>query len=276
MRNLILLMCLLFAIALVAAVVMFHHASAIPPVPGRILVQTSQEWGNIPFGTGECALVNNTWNRAAAGNGFEQSVFLSDVSGKQTVGWRWRAPWHLLPRVVSQPEIICGNKPWDAKTRPDAGFPFRAGTTRLTADFDVKLRAHGVYNMVFSLWGVSAVPPTRNDITHEIMIWTVRAGQSPAGQRVDSMIVNGVTYDVYIEEHQRDASGQNANTWTYVAFVAQKPVLRGPLDISAFVDYLLRRGTLLTTHYLTSLEFGNEVCQGAGVTEIQDFAINFQ
>jgi Glycosyl hydrolase family 12 len=129
--------------------------------------------------------------------------------------------------------------------------------------------------MAFSLWGVSTIPASRNDITHEIMIWTVHAAQSAAGQRVDSMSVNGTTYDVYIEEHQKDASGANPNSWIYVAFVAQKPVLRGPLEISAFVDYLLRRGTLQPTHYLTSLELGNEVCHGAGATEIQDFAINF-
>lgn len=274
MRKILLLMCLLLAVTLVAGVVLLPHAWFTPQVSGRVLAQTSQNWGSLRFASGECAVVNNTWNSAAAGEGFEQSVFLADVSGKETIGWRWRAPWHLLPRVVSLPEIICGNKPWDAKTRPDDGFPFRAGTKRLTADFNVNLRARGVYNMVFSLWGVSSVPATRNEITHEIMIWTVRAGQPPAGQHVDAITVNGVAYEVYIEEHQRDASGQNTNTWTYVAFVAQKPVLRGPLDISAFVDYLLQRGTLQSTHYLTSLEFGNEICQGAGVTEIQDFAIN--
>ncbi len=276
MRRLLLATCLLISIALVAGFVLLRRGPDIPPVSGRILAQTSQNWGSIPFGTGECAVVNNTWNRAAAGKGFEQSVFLADVSGKEAIGWRWRAPWHLLPRVVSLPEIICGNKPWDPKTRPDDGFPFRAGTRRLTAEFDVNLRAQGVYNMAFSLWAVSAISASRKDITHEIMIWTDHVAQPPAGQRVDSMIVNGTTYDVYIEEHQRDASGQNANSWTYVAFVAQKPVLRGPLEISAFIDYLLQRGTLSPTHFLTSLEFGNEICQGAGVTEIQNFAINFR
>jgi hypothetical protein len=275
MRAVLVVTCLLIAVVLAAGLVSLHRATTIPPVSGRVLAQTSQDWGSLPFGAGECAVVNNTWNSAAAGKGFEQSVFLADVDGNKTIGWRWRAPWHLLPRVVSLPEIICGNKPWDPKTRPDGGFPFRAGTKRLSADFEVDLRAQGVYNMVFSLWGVSAIPTSRKDITHEIMIWTVRAGQSPAGQRVDAMSVNGVTYDVYIEEHQRDASGQNVNTWNYVAFVAQKPVLRGPFDISAFIDYLLRRGTLNSSHYLTSIEFGNEVCQGAGVTEIHDFAINF-
>lgn len=275
MSKRVLVVCVVIAVALVAGFVTLRFLRRRPTESGRILAETSDDWGSIPFGNGECALVNNTWNRAAAGQGFEQSVFVEDVSGHSEVGWRWRAPWHLLPSVVSQPQIVCGNKPWDPKTRPDDGFPFLAGTKRLTVDFDVRLRARGVYNMAFSLWGVSAIPASRGDITHEIMIWTAHAWLSPAGQRVDSIAVNSVTYDVYIESHQRDASGQNANTWTYVAFVPTSPVLRGPLEISVFLDYLLRHGTLSAHHYLTSLEFGSEVSQGSGITEIRDFAINF-
>lgn len=268
--------CLLIALVVGAGFVFLNRSLVVPMVSGQIVAQTSQDWGSIPFGNGECAVVNNTWNRAAAGKRFEQSVFLEEVAGKTIPGWRWRVPWHLLTRVVSQPEIVCGNKPWDPKTRPDAGFPFRAGTKRLSAEFEVKVRARGVYNVVFSLWGVSAVPTSRKDISHEIMIWTDRAGQSPAGQHVDSLFIEGTTYDVYIEKHQTDASGENANTWTYVAFVAQKPLSHGPIEIHEFIDYLLRRGTLSKTDFLTSLEFGNEISQGAGLTEIHDFAIKFK
>lgn len=273
MRKRLLVACVLIAFILVAGFVTLRWIRRGPMISGRVLAQSSSDWDTIPFGNGECAVINNTWNRAAAGKGFEQSVFVEDVSGQQAVGWRWHAPWHLLPRVVSQPQIVCGNKPWDPKTRPDDGFPFRAGTKRLTADFDVRLRARGIYNMAFSLWGVSAIPASRNNITHEIMIWTAHSRQSPAGRPVDSMAVNGITYDVYIEPHQMDASGQNANTWTYVAFVPATPVLRGPLEISAFLEYLLRHGTLSADHYLTSVEFGNEVSEGTGLTEIRDFAI---
>jgi hypothetical protein len=245
----------------------------VPAPSGRILAQTSQDWGSIPFGDGVCAVVNNTWNRAGAGNGLEQSVFIEDLSAYRSVGWRWRAPLRLLPSVVSQPQIVCGNKPWDPRVRPGDGFPFLAGRKRLKTEFDVELRARGIYNMAFTVWAVSAIPAERRNITHEIMIWTASAWLSPAGRRVDSIAVNGVRYDVYIEPHQTDASGQNANAWTYVAFVPATEVIRGPLDITAFTDYLMQRGILKTDHYLTSLEFGNEVSMGTGIAEIRDFAI---
>jgi hypothetical protein len=212
-------------------------------------------------------------DRAGAGKRFEQSVFIEELSADRAVGWRWSAPWGLLPSVVSQPQIVCGNKPWDPRVRPDDGFPFLAGRKRLRAEFDVELRARGIYNMAFTVWAVSALPASRQNITHEIMIWTATAWLSPAGRRVDSMAVNGISYDVYIEPRQTDASGQNANSWTYVAFVPASRVFRGPLDITAFTDYLMRRGTLKADHYLTSLEFGNEVSMGTGIAEIRKFAI---
>lgn len=274
MGKRVLLVSLLIALAFVSGMVALRFLRPLPKGSGRMVSETSDDWGTIPFGDGECALVNNTWNREATGPGFEQSVFVEDVGGHPAAGWRWRAPWHLLPRVVSQPQIVCGNKPWDPKTRPDDCFPFRAGTKRLAVNFDVRLRARGVYNMAFSLWGVSGIPGSRSNITHEIMIWMDHSGQSPAGRRVDSIAVDGITYEVYVEPQQKDASGQNANTWTYVAFVPSKPVLRGPLDISAFLDYLLRHGTLTGDRYLTSLEFGSEVSQGSGIAEILDFLIS--
>jgi hypothetical protein len=258
------------AVAIGFAVLVLLHA---PAESGRIVTRTSSDWGTIPVGDGVCAVVNNTWNRAAAGARFEQSVFIEDLSGHPAFGWRWRVPWRVWPSVVSQPQIVCGNKPWDPRIRPDGGFPFRAGKKRLRVDFDVRLRARGVYNMAFTVWAVSAIPASRRNITHEIMIWTDSAWLSPAGRRVDSIAVNGIRFNVYIEPHQTDASGQNANTWTYVAFVPETMVRRGPLDLSGFTDYLQKRGTLTADHYLTSLEFGNEVSMGTGIAEIRDFAI---
>ena len=130
--------------------------------------------------------------------------------------------------------------------------------------------------MAFTVWAVSALPASKATVSHEIMIWNARAGQNPAGSPRGSLDVNGTTYDVYVEENHGDASGANKNAWTYVAFVARKPVWHGPLDISAFIDYLLDHKLLSRSHYLTSLELGNEVCQGTGIAEIQDFSLRFQ
>jgi hypothetical protein len=182
----------------------------------------------------------------------------------------------LVARVVSQPELVCGDKPWDEPLHLNPSFPVKAGAKRITADFDIKLRASGTYNMAFSLWAVSALPASRNVITHEIMIWNAHSGQSPAGSRQGAIEVSGVPYDIYIEKNHKDASGSTRQVWTYVAFVAERPVLKGPIDLSAFVDWLLEHKLLSRDHYVTSVEMGNEVCQGTGIVEVRDFSVSVQ
>ena len=267
----------LFLFALIALLAFrWRSASELPSASGTIQQMSSQDWARIVIPETGCSLVNNVWNKGAAGTGFEQQIFSEALDGNNVYGWRWRAPWHLVTRVVSQPQLVCGDKPWDEPLHLNSQFPFRAGSKKLTANFDARLDASGTYNMAFSLWAVSAMPASRSVITHEIMIWNANDGQKPGGAKRDSITVNGNVYDVYVEQNHSDNSGKNTNHWTYVAFVARKPVLSGQLRIDAFVDYLLQRGILSHDHYLTSLEFGNEVSEGSGIVEIRKFSLSFQ
>ena len=258
------------------AIYRFRSPTPLPQPTGRIQQESSKDWGHIVVPDSHCVLINNVWNKAAAGAAFQQDVFAAEADGQRTVGWRWHAPWQMVPNVISQPQIVCGDKPWDEPLHLLSEFPFHAGSKKLTADFDIKLQASGTYNMVFSLWAVRALPATRSGISHEIMIWNANSGQTPAGAHRGTLNVQGTTYDVYVEENHRDNSGANANVWTYVAIVAQKPVLHGPLDMSAFLDYLLQQGILSRNDYVTSLELGNEVCNGTGIVEIKNFAARVQ
>jgi Glycosyl hydrolase family 12 len=270
------LLALSMAIALIAlAVYHWNSSRSLPPLSGTLQEMSSQDWARIELPAIGCSVVNNVWNKAAAGGGFEQQIFSESCDGNTVYGWRWHAPWHLISRVVSQPQLVCGDKPWDAPLHLNSQFPFRAGSKKLTASFDTRLKATGTYNMAFSLWAVSSLPASRNVITHEIMIWNANSAQSPGGTKRDMLIVDGVVYDVYVEENHADNSGQNSNRWMYVAFVPSRPLLRGRLDISSFIDYMLQKKMITDTHYLTSLEFGNEVSEGSGIVEIRDFSLLF-
>lgn len=130
--------------------------------------------------------------------------------------------------------------------------------------------------MTFSLWAVSSLPASRSVITHEIMIWTANSDQSPGGAKRDVLTVDGIAYDVYVEENHADNSRTNSNRWMYVAFVPRTRLLNGHLDISFFIGYLLQKQMLTGKHYLTSLEFGNEVSAGIGIVEIRDFSLLFR
>jgi len=248
----------------------------LPPMPktmGGETTWTATEWTHIPADGERCILANNVWNREAAGQGFEQEVFQEDLNGKLALGWRWRSPWQMWPSIAAYPELICGNKPWDQPIGTYEGLPFHPGEKRITASYNIHLQATGTYNMAFSVWGVSALPPSPSTIRCEVMIWIANGGQRPSGIRRGSVEVNGVVFDTYINARQHDASGASPNEWTYVAFVARTPVLQGPLDITRFLDTLVPLGIVTPKMWITDVELGNEVADGAGIAEVEDFSL---
>ena len=145
---------------------------------------------------------------------------------------------------------------------------------RITADYNIRLQATGVYNLAFSMWGLSNLPPSPANIHCEVMIWIANSELKPAGTRRGTIEVQGTRYGVYINEHQRDKSGLLNRDWIYVAYVAHRPVLNGPLDVNAFIEDLRQRKILTPDLWLTDFELGNEVSQGTGITEIQDFVLH--
>jgi len=248
----------------------------LPPLPqptGHEIAWTGAEWSHLAADGERCILANNIWNKNAAGRNFEQQVFEENLNGKTALGWRWRSPWQMWPAIAAYPELICGNKPWDQPIGTFEGLPFHPGATRIAANYNIRLQATGTYNLAFSLWAVSALPPSPQNIKCEIMIWIANGGQHPSGIRRGSVDVDGVVYDTYINEYQHDASGANQNEWTYVAVVARTLVLNGPLNISALLDTLTPLHILTPDLWITDVELGNEVTEGVGIAEIQGFAL---
>jgi len=249
---------------------------AMPQPSGRETAWTDTAWSHLPADGERCILANNVWNKNAAGHNFQQQVFAEVLNGKQALGWRWRSPWQMWPAIAAYPELICGNKPWDQPIGAYEGLPFHPGAMKISANYAIRLQATGTYNLAFSLWAVSALPPSPQTIRSEIMIWIANGGQSPSGVRRGSVTVDGVVFDTYINAHQRDASGAAQNEWTYVAFVARTPLLHGPLDINRLLATLEPLKILTPDLWITDIELGDEVADGSGIAEVQDFALHLE
>ena len=232
--------------------------------------KNSADGAVIMLGNGS-VVINNVWNAKAAMGAHQQTVFQSKEKGTQSIGWKWS--WPISLAVVAYPEVMYGDSPWSQPLHRTKRMPLQVGSGSMTADFDVTIHGDGIYNMAFSFWVVSALPATKDRITHEVMIWTLNNRMIPAGTRTDTMVLGGVTYDLWVLNAHKDVSGKNSNTWDYVAFVARDPILRGPLNLSSFFDYLLDKGLITRDHYVTSVEFGNEIVLGSGSVEIQDQGI---
>lgn len=217
-----------------------------------------------------CVLVNNVWDAKAVPAGFSQSIFLERHGNGMVPGWQWNVPTPG-PAVLSMPEMICGDKPWDAPRNLRRDFPFRAGEKAPSVTFDAGLEATGRYNMAFSLWAVSKLPAVQKTISLEIMIWTVNSGQTPSGEIVGTLEAAGTTFDLYYKKDQGMVTGPDPFTWPLAQFVARKPFAKGRIDFALFLDELLKRQILVRGHYLTNVELGTEVWEGHGKVTLKTF-----
>ena len=146
----------------------------------------------------------------------------------------------------------------------------------LVADYDISLEASGAYNLAFEFWVVSGLPPRKETISHEVMIWIAGERLGAAGSEVGKMTVQGNTFAVNMKKNHGDASGQNQNTWTIISLLAEKPILHGPLDVGQIIDNLVQNGYLSKHDYIANLELGNEVMRGSGTTMVRNYAVHVE
>ncbi len=220
-------------------------------------------------------IYNNPWNANASGGSYRQKVYVKELDGKPIFGWAWRW-WDSKGAVVSYPEIQVGDSPWTGLVSENSGFPFRIGTKKMTVEYDIEMKASGQYNVAFEFWTISSPPAHKNKIVHEVMIWVDQRRLGPAGSLVASAPIGGHNWRVFRGGTHGDASGNNSNTWTIISLVAEKPILHGPLDINAIIDYLVQARLLDKNLYVACLELGNEISSGSGKTEVRNYNVRLE
>jgi len=65
--------------------------------------------------------------------------------------------------------------------------------------------------------------------------------------------------------------------WIYLAYLArERPAHPGTLDLRAFLDDLVERDVVTGQEWLASIEIGNEVVSGRGVTRLTEVGVELQ
>ena len=242
-------------------------------IPGTVVFESEQDFASTVIDH-RLRLFNNTWNRGASSGRHRQKIFVYDDGGKPVFGWAWK--WKDSSGVATYPEVQVGASPWNGEVTPDSGFPFLAGTKKLVVDYDITLEASGSYNLAFEFWVVMGLPPRKDTITHEVMIWIAGERLGAAGSEVAKATVQGNTFSVNLQKNHGDASGEHQNTWTIISLLAEKPRLHGPLDVGQIIDWLLKNGYLTDKHYVANLELGDEVQRGTGTTIVRNYAVKVE
>jgi len=239
--------------------------------PGTLKFQAENS-GAAELVDGRYRLFNNEWNSKAIVGPYRQLVFIKEENGKSLFGWVWKV--QNGEASATYPEIQAGFSPWNGEVVPDSGFPFRVGTKKLVVSYDFNLAASGKYDVALESWIVSALPPSKNTITHEVVMLLANEGMPVAGERVAQTSMQGNAWSVYVDKSHRDAAGNYTNTWALISLVAEKPILRGPLDVSEVLDYLVKNGHLDGQAYVANLELGTNIMRGTGNAVVRDFAIS--
>ena len=223
----------------------------------------------------EGAYTNNVWNKQAAGEAAWRQCIIAEAAGDERMGWQWSWPENRRA-VFGYPQIRTGTSPWT----PDQAI----GTTlprRLDALEQLQVRhrlsgeATSEFNVATSLWLGDGLPPQKEAIRAEIMIWTysTEGHFAPAGRRVDRIQAGGREWEVWLDEHWGDVSKANDNKWIYLVFRATDPALSADTDILSLLRSAESEGYIDRDWTVYDVELGMEVMGGTGTMFLDAFEV---
>jgi len=112
---------------------------------------------------------------------------------------------------------------------------------------------HG--NVAFDLWLTNSASADEKSIAVEVMIWVLGNGLTPAGNRIATVKTPNGSSQFY---------GGKMQYWNYFAFVLDRQMHFGSVDLNAYLKYLVNENLISTNLWLASVEFGTEIAFGGG------------
>lgn len=220
---------------------------------------------------------NNQWGSGKAQGPFEQCLLERTVNGRRERGWTWSFPG-TDSTVFSYPEIIFGWKPWTGGKTTHPALPMRVGDyKKLTLVYEVESQIAGSYNLAPEVWltnrRVQNGDADPRSIRAEVMFWMDSGGVArPGGAKIADVEVAGDAYELWVQDGA-NGSGASEAQWRLISFKRPMPLLKGEIDIPAFMRILAERNLVDPNHYIATVEFGNEVTGGTGTTWVKHFEV---
>jgi len=211
-------------------------------------------------------LSNNVWGKGEITD-YQQCISVGGLKSNPEFKWEWRWPTGVNNAVKSYPEIIYGWKPWSGASTSNS-LPAKISDSKKYAITWKSLTTQmtGIGNLAFDIWLTSDKTPSSSNITREIMIWLFNSGQQAGGSRIDTVEIDGSVYYLYRADWD----------WTYLAFVKISTAEVNQINLDKFLATLLQKGHITDAEYVAAIEFGNEVIEGSGKTEVKGYNILIQ
>lgn len=215
---------------------------------GWYVFNNSYGTGNLKQGTD--FTISSTFNKA-------------DATAGTTFSWKMPYTTGESPRILAYPEVIFGVPPMGAHAKNPgdklAVFPVKVSDlVSLKADYDVTFGGNvSGFNVAYDIWLTSKPNGDKSTITNEIMVWVHKGDVPMSAKEIGTYAADGVTYKIY-------------NQGVYTAFIADRDVPKGELDIAAMLTHLKKLGIVKDSSYLASIELGAEVISGVGSLTINN------
>jgi len=207
-------------------------------------------------------LVNNVWNDSRLGTG-QQSI--NPPKGK-SFSWNWN--WAENPTYVpiSYPSVIFGNKPWDPQGSSTKLLPRQVSQIKqLNAIHDYAVTSSGRYNVAYDVWLTEGVQSSKATIRVEIMVWVESSGNvQPYGDFQEE----NENYSFYVGKPQADRS------WSCYSFKLKRPLKSGTVNLSDYIQILVKKGLVSPNLYVADIEFGTEIWDGKGDMNIKSYQVS--
>jgi hypothetical protein len=238
---------------------------------GTVTSQKSSPWDRLALGPPELTVENNDWGIPQNGQG-ESTVFTETIGGSAAFGWAYQVTRGT--NVVMYPEVGYGWSPNGNTSWGGNPIVARIGEDRsITSNFDI-VSAHsdgGTWDLAYDLWITPTPYPSTVAGGFEVMIWLDHhlqgpwANSAPPGQ----VTIDGVSYNRYTNK------GADAG-WTVLTYINRGPaILHGDrFNLMDVIQDAAATFGIPRDFSVCAIEFGNEVVNGSGMTEISHWTID--
>jgi len=218
--------------------------------------------------------MNNKWGewKLKKAEKYVQNIFKLNNS----VGWNYLTP-NKNRGVIGYPELFIGKSPWGGDTT-NIEFPKKIEDIKtLEAIYDVSMYVEAKkYNLVFDLWVTKNIRSTMEDMSHEIMIWEDRNVAMPAGKFIRDVNTPSGVYKMYHTWMDRTSENFGIDGWYFTAFIRKEGRRSGTVDLKEFINVMVAEGVLDQKHYISTVEFGNEIYNACGYTIVNDYNLKIE
>jgi hypothetical protein len=212
------------------------------------------------FVIGEYRVRNDMWGVQLGWvqppSAFTQCMTATQLSANSfTASWNWSFASNAVVNILSgYPGFIYGWNPGEPKSTT-AAMPVAVGNIgALAVTYDVAITTTGHAQTFFDLYFASTAVPSLATMTHEVSI------------SIGATTIDGQAFEVYLGHTSLPQADQ-------IVWIAKPDILKGTLNVKKFTDYMLSKGLIKPSEFLTSIEFGTEPGGGTGAVTVKYYSV---